>query len=131
VIGDDGLLRQGAMWRLDQPLVDSVRAEYGARLRGGSHQTRSPSAVRSSGARHVQVGYANVDPVFGVLNGDSYGAGNRCSRRDPLRCRWISAPHGSGRSRFSAPITSANDGRVDLGLKWDVLNTLKRVGAAR
>jgi hypothetical protein len=39
VIDDDGMLHQGTTWRVNQPWMDSVRGEYGVRLRGGSHQT--------------------------------------------------------------------------------------------
>ena len=35
VIDDDGMVRQGATWHVDQAWVDIVRGEYGVRLRGG------------------------------------------------------------------------------------------------
>ena len=130
VIDDDGVLHQGATWRVDQSWIDTVRGEYGVRLRGGSHQT----AFAFSGQKQIagvtmQVGYANVDPVFGVLNGDSYGAGDRMfidgSFALPLdlTATWFV------QKEISPPITSRNDLRVDLGLRWNVLTTLKGVGA--
>ena len=74
----DGMLRQGAAWRVDQPWIDTVTGEYGVRVRGGSHQT----AFAFSGEKQVagvtlEAGYANVDPLFGALNGDRYDRGNR------------------------------------------------------
>ena len=78
VIDDDGMLHQGATWLVDQPWVDTARGEYGVRLRGGSHQTAFAFSGRQQmAAVTIQVGYANVYSVFGVLNGDSYGAGDR------------------------------------------------------
>jgi hypothetical protein len=129
VIDDDGLLHQGATWRGDQPWVDTVRGEYGVRLRGGSHQT----AFAFSGQKQIdrvtmQVGYANVDPVFGVLNGDSYGAGDRVfvdgSFALPLdlTATWFV------QKEISPPLASRNALRIDLGMRWNVLNTLKRAG---
>ena len=76
----------------------------------------------------MQVGYANVDPVFGVLNGDSYGPGDRLfidgSFALPLdlTATWFV------QKEISPPVTSSNSLRIDLGLRWNVLNTLKRAG---
>jgi len=130
VIADDGMLRQGAAWRVDQPLVDTVAGEYGVRLRGGSHQTAFAfSGEKQVAGVRVQAGYANVDPVFGLLNGDAYGAGNRVFTTGSfplpldLRASWFV------QKEISPPLTSTNDVRVDLILTWNVLNTLKRAGA--
>jgi hypothetical protein len=128
-IADDGLWRQGASWRIDQPWIDSLAAEYGVRLRGGSHQ----AAFAFSGEKKVagltlQAGYANVDPVFALLNGDSYGRGNRVFTTGSfplpldLRASWFA------QKEISAPVTSTNDLRIDVVLTWNVLNTLKRAG---
>jgi hypothetical protein len=129
VIDDDGMLHQGATWRVDQPWVDTVRGEYGVRLRGGSRQTAFAfSGQKQMAAVTIQVGYANVDPVFGVLNGDSYGAGDRVfidgSFALPLdlTATWFV------QKEISPPVTSSRDLRVDVGLRWNVLNTLKRAG---
>lgn len=130
-IGDDGMLRQGATWRVDRPLVDSVRGEYGVRLRGGSHQT----AFAFSGEKQVanvrmQVGYANVDPVFGVLNGDPYGAGDRVFTDGSIPLPADLTATWFVQKEISPSATSRNDFRLDLVLKWSVLDTLKRVGNA-
>jgi hypothetical protein len=130
VIDDDGVLHQGVAWRVDQPWIDTVRGEYGVRLRGGSHQTAFAfSGQKQIAAVTMQVGYANVDPVFGVLNGDSYGAGDRVfidgSFALPLdlTATWFV------QKEISPPVTSRNALRVDLGLRWNVLKTLQRAGA--
>jgi hypothetical protein len=47
VIADDGMLRQGATWRLDQPLADSVRAEYGVGCAAVRARPLSRSVARS------------------------------------------------------------------------------------
>jgi hypothetical protein len=130
VIGDDGVLRQAATWRVDRRLVDTAAGEYAVRLRGGSHQT----AFAFSGGKQVagvtvQAGYANVDPVFGVLNGDAYGPGNRVFATGSfplpldLSASWLV------QKEISPPVTSSNDVRVDLILTWNVLKTLRRAGA--
>jgi hypothetical protein len=128
-IGDDGMLRQGAKWRVDQPWVDAVAGEYGVRLQGGSRQTAFAfSGEKQVAGVTVQVGYANVDPVFGALNGDSYGRGNRMFTNGSF-----SLPLDLGASWFvqkeiSPSLTSSNDVRIDVILKWNVLDTLKRAG---
>jgi len=129
VIEDDGLLRQGATWRLDRLLLDTVKGEYGVRLRGGSHQT----AFAFSGEKQVarvtaQAGYANVDPVFGVLNGDPYGAGNRIFTNGSFALPLDLSATWFLQKEIAPPVTSTNDMRVDLGVTWDVLKTLERTG---
>ena len=130
VIDDDGVLHQGATWHVDQPWIDTVRVEYGVRLRGGSHQTAFAfSGQKQMAAVTMQAGYANVDPGLGVLNGDSYGAGDRVfidgSFGLPLdlTATWFV------QKEISPPVTSRKDLRVNLGLRWNVLKTLKRAGA--
>ena len=127
VLEEDGLLRQGAAWRVDQPWIDTVAAEYGVRLRGGPHET----AFAFTGTKRVKgatilAGYANVDPVFGELNGDAYRQGNRVFTTGSiplpldLTAGWLL------QNELSPPDTSANALRLDLVLTWNVLNTLRR-----
>lgn len=127
VVSDDGMLRQAAAWRVGQPFVDTVKGEYGVRLHGGSHQT----AFAFSGEKQVagvvvQAGYANVDPVFGVLNGDSYGSGDRVFTSGSVPLPLDLSASWFAQKEISPPITSFNDVRVDLALTWDVLKTLER-----
>jgi hypothetical protein len=130
-IDDDGMLRQGARWRVDQPWIDTVDGEYAVRLRGGSHQT----AFAFSGGKQVagvtvQVGYANVDPVFGILNGDPYDRGNRVFTDGSFPLPFDLSASWFVQKEISPPQNSSNDVRVDVILKWNVLNTLKRAGAS-
>ena len=132
VLEDDGMLRQGATWRIGRPLLDSVTGEYGVRLRGGSHESAfAVSGTKQVGRLTVLAGYANVDPVFGVLNGDAYRQGNRVFTTGSLvlpadlTASWLL------QKEISAPITSANALRMDLVLTWNVLKTLRRTGAGR
>jgi hypothetical protein len=130
VIDDDGMLHQGATWRVDLPWVDTVRGEYGVRLRGGSHQTAFAfSGQKQIAAVTVQAGYANVDPIFGVLNGDPFGAGDRVFIDGSVALPLDLTATWFVQKEISPPVTSTNDLRVDLGLRWNVLNTLKRTGA--
>jgi hypothetical protein len=129
VIGEDGMLRQGAKWRVHRSWLETVAGEYGVRVRGGSHQTAFAfTGERQVAGATVQLGYSNVDPVFGVLNGDPYGRGNRVfmtgSHPLPLdlRASWFA------QKELSPPITSTNDLRFDLVLTWNVLKTLARAG---
>jgi hypothetical protein len=132
VIEEDGMLRQGATWRVDQRLVDTLRGEYGVRLRGGSHEIAFAfSGQKNVAGVTVQVGYANVDQVFGVLNGDPYGAGDRVFTDGSIALPLDLCATWFVQKEISPPVTSRNDLRVDLGLTWDVLKTLKRVGAVR
>ena len=129
VIDDDGMLHQGATWRVDQPWVDTIRGEYGVRLRGGSHQTAFAfSGEKQIAAVTMQVGYANVDPVFGVLNGDPYGAGDRIFTDGSFALPLDLSATWFVQKEISPPVTSTNNVRVDLGLRWNVLKTLKRGG---
>jgi hypothetical protein len=129
-VGDDGVLRQGATWRLDQAMVDTVVAEYGVRLRGGSHQTTFAfSGDKRVAGVTLHAGYANVDPVFGILNGDRYGQGNRVFTTGSLPLPLDLSASWFVQKEISPPVASANDIRVDLILRWNVLKTLKRTGA--
>jgi hypothetical protein len=126
-IDDDGMLRQGASWRVDQPWIDTVDGEYGVRLRGGSHQTAFAfSGEKQVAGVTVQVGYANVDPVFGVLNGDPYGRGDRVFTNGSFPLPLDLSASWFVQKEISPPVSSANDVRIDLILTWNVLNTLKR-----
>jgi hypothetical protein len=125
----DGILRQGARWRVEQRLVDVVSAEYGVRLRGGSHQTAFAFGGQKKVAGvSIQIGYASVDQIFGSLNGDSYRAGDRVFTDGSftlpmdLTATWLL------QKEISPPETSQNGLRIDLVLRWNVLNTLKRAG---
>jgi hypothetical protein len=129
-IEEDGMLHQGATWRVDQPWIDSLTGEYGVRLRGGSHQTAfALSAEKQVAGVTVEAGYANVDPIFGLLNGDRYGSGNRVFTGGSfplpldLDASWFV------QKEISPPVTSPNDVRVDVILTWNVLKTLQRAGA--
>lgn len=127
---DDGILRQGARWHVDQPFVDTVRAEYGVRLRGGSHQT----AFALSGEKQVtgvtvQIGYASVDAIFGSLNGDAYVAGDRVFADGSFALPLDLTATWFVQKEISPPETSKNGLRIDLALRWNVLSTLKRAGA--
>jgi hypothetical protein len=129
-IGDDGMLRQGATWRVDRPWIDTVAGEYGVRLRGGSHQTAFAfSGEKQVAGVTVQAGYANVDPIFGVLNGDPYGRGNRVFTTGSFPLPLDLSASWFVQKEISPPVTSSNDVRVDLVLTWDMLKTLKRAGA--
>ncbi len=129
VIEEDGVLRQGATWRVDQRLVDTVRGEYGVRLRGESHQTAFAfSGEKDLAGVTLQVGYANVDPVFGVLNGDPYGAGDRVFTSGSFPLPLDLSASWFVQKEISRPASSSNDLRVDLAIAWDVLKTLKRAG---
>ena len=129
VIDHDGMLHQGATWRVDQPWVDTVRGEYGVRLRGGSHQTAFAfSGQKQIAAVIMQAGYANVDPVFGILNGDSYGSGDRVFIDGSVALPLDLTATWFVQKEISPPVTSAKALRVDLGLRWNVLKTLKRAG---
>jgi hypothetical protein len=126
-IGDDGLWRQGASWRVDQPWIDTVAAEYGVQLRGGSQQTAFAfSGEKEFAGVTVKAGYANVDRVFGLLNGDSYRSGNRVFTTGSfplpldLRGSWLA------QQEIAAPVSSANDLRIDLVLTWNVLSAIQR-----
>ena len=126
-IDDDGMLRQGVRWRVDQPWIDTVEGEYGVRLRGGSHQTAFAfSGEKQVAGVTVQVGYANVDPVFGVLNGDPYGRGDRVFTNGSFPLPLDLSASWFVQKEISPPVSSANDVRIDLILTWNVLNTLKR-----
>ena len=130
VLEDEGMLRQGATWRVDSPLADIVAVEYGVRLRGGSHQT----ALAFSGEKQVagvtvQAGYANVDPAFGVLNGDPYGRGDRVFTTGSFPLPLHLSASWFVQKEISPPATSSNDVRFDLALTWNVLKTLRRAGA--
>jgi hypothetical protein len=130
VIEEDGMLRQGATWRANRLVVDTVRGEYGVRLRGGSHQTAFAfSGEKNVAGVTVQVGYAKVDPVFGVLNGDPYGAGDRVFMDGSFPLPFDLTATWFVQSEISPPVTSTNRIRVDLGVRWNVLNTLRRAGA--
>jgi hypothetical protein len=130
-IEDDGMLRQGGTWRVDEGLVDSVRAEYGIRLRGGSHATAFAFSGEKQIARvTVEAGYAHVDPIFGVLNGDPYGAGNRVFADGSVALPLDLAASWFVQKEISPPVTSANGVRFDLVLRWNVLNALKRLASS-
>ncbi len=130
VIDDDGVMHQGATWRVDQPWIDTVKGEYGVRLRGGSHQTSFAfSGEKQVAGVTVLAGYANVDPVFGVLNGDPYGRGNRVFTIGSFPLPLDLSASWFVQKEISPPVTSSNDVRVDLALTWNVLKTLKRAGA--
>jgi hypothetical protein len=130
VIDDDGMLRQGARWRVDQPFVDTLAGEYGVRLRGGSHQTAFAfSGEKRIAAVTVQLGYANVDQVFGALNGDPYRAGNRVFTTGSIALPLDLSVGWFAQKEIAPPASSNNDVRVDLSLTWSVLSTLKRAGA--
>ena len=126
-IAGEGMWRQGASWRVGRPWLDTVAGEYGVRLRGGSHQTAFAfSGEKEIAGVTVKAGYANVDPAFGILNGDPYGPGNRVFTSGS-----IPLPLDLGASWFvqkeiTAPATSANDLRVDVVLTWNLLKALKR-----
>jgi hypothetical protein len=127
---DDGVLRQGVTWRVDRPFVDTVKAEYGVRLRGGSHQTAfALSGEKQVAAVTAGVGYANVDPIFGHLNGDPYDAGDRVFTDGSVALPLDLTATWFVQKEISPPVTSSNDLRIDLALRWDVLSTLKRAGA--
>jgi len=76
----------------------------------------------------VQVGYANVDPVFGILNGDPYRAGNRVFTDGSFALPRDLTATCFVQGEIAPPVTSSNGRRVDLGLRWNVLNTLRRAG---
>ncbi len=127
VLEDDGMLRQGATWRVDQSWIDTVAGEYGVRLQGGSHQTAFALRGEKQVARvTVQAGYANVDPVFGVPNGDSYGRGNRVFTTGSFPLPLDLSVSWFAQKEISPPTTSFNDMRVDLALTWNVLKTIRR-----
>jgi hypothetical protein len=69
-----------------------------------------------------------VDPVFGVLNGDSYGTGDRVFIDASVALPLDLTATSFVQKEISPPVTSSNRLRIDLGLRWNVLNTLKRVG---
>ena len=126
-IDADGMLRQGAAWQVAQPWVDTLSGEYGVRLRGGSHETAfAVSGEKQVGAVKVLLGYANVDPVFGLLNGDPYGRGNRVYTIGSFPLPLDLSASWFVQKEISPPITSNNDIRVDLAVTWNVLTTLKR-----
>jgi hypothetical protein len=107
-----------------------VAGEYGVRLRGGSHQTAFAfSGEKQVAGVTVQAGYANVDPIFGVLNGDPYGRGNRVFTTGSFPLPLDLSASWFVQKEISPPVTSSNDVRVDLVLTWDMLKTLKRAGA--
>jgi hypothetical protein len=129
-IEDDGVLRQGATWRAGQLLVDTVTGEYGVRLRGGSHET----AIAFSGEKEIEgvtvkLGYANVDPFFGNLNGDPYGRGKRVFTTVSFPLPWDLSASWFIQKEISPPSSSSNDLRSDLAVTWNVLKTLRRIGA--
>jgi hypothetical protein len=128
-IEDDGVLRQGATWRVGQPFVDRVAGEYGVRLRGGSHETAfafsSDKEIKKVG---VRLGYANVDPVFGSLNGDPYGRGNRVFTTVSFPLPWDLSASWFIQKEISPPDSSSNALRSDLVVTWNVLKTLRRAG---
>ena len=129
VIDDDGIVRQGATWRVDYPAIDTLAAEYAVRLRGGSHQTAFAfSGEKRVAAVTVQAGYANVDPVFGVLNGDPYDRGNRVFTTGSFPLPLDLSGSWFLQKEISPPVASDNDVRVDLVVTWNVLKTLKRAG---
>ncbi len=129
MIDDDGMLRQGARWRIDQPLIDTLAGEYGIRLRGGSHQTAFAFSGEKRIARvTVRAGYANVDPVFGELNGDPYRAGDRVFTSGSVALPLDLSVGWYAQKEISPPSSSNNALRVDVSLTWRVLNTLKRAG---
>lgn len=128
---DDGVLRQGATWRVNRRLVDAVAGEYGVRLRGGSHQAAFAfRGEKRVGVATVQVGYANVDPVFGVLNGDPYGRGNRVFTTGSFALPLDLSASWFLQKEISPPATSANNLRIDLAVTWNVLRTLRRAGGS-
>lgn len=128
---DDGILRQGATWRVDQAFVDSLRAEYGVRLRGGSHETALAFSGEKQIARvTVGAGYTHVDPSFGDLNGDPYDAGNRVFTDGSIALPFDLSAAWFAQKEISPPATSTNGMRVDLILRWNVLNALKHLAAA-
>lgn len=130
VIDDDSMLHQGATWRVAQSWVDTVRGEYGVQLRGRSHHTAFAfSGQKQIAAVTTQVGYANVDPLFGVLNGDSYGVGDRLFTDGSFALPLNLAATWFVQKEISPPVTSRNALRVDLGVRWNVLETLKRTRA--
>jgi hypothetical protein len=129
-IDEDGRLRQAARWRIDQPILDVIRGEYGVRLRGGSHDTTFAFSGEKLARRvTVQAGYANVDPVFGALNGDRYGRGNRVFTTGSFPLPLDLGASWFVQKEISPPAASTNDIRVDVILTWNVLKTLKRAGA--
>jgi hypothetical protein len=129
VIDDDGMLRQGARWRVDQPLVDTLAGEYGVSLRGGSHETAFVfSGEKRIAAVTVQAGYANVDPVFGELNGDPYRAGDRVFTIGSVALPLDLSVGWFAQKEIAPPSSSNNAVRIDVSLTWKVLNTLKRAG---
>ena len=110
------------MWGL--ALLDGVRLE------GGSHETAFAfSGEKKVAGVTVQVGYARVDPVFGVLNGDPYGAGTRVFTDGSIPLPLDLTGTWFVQKEISPPVTSTNSLRVDLGVRWNVLNTLRRAGA--
>lgn len=116
--------------RNDRLVVDSVRGEYGVRLQGGSHQTAFAfSGEKKVAGVTVQVGYAKVDPLFGVLNGDPYGAGERVFTDGSFPLPWDLTATGFAQRENSPPATSTNSIRIDLGVRWNVLNTRHRARA--
>lgn len=130
VVEDDGVLREGVKWRVGQPWADTVAAEVGVRLKGGSHQT----AFAFSGEKKiadvtVKIGYANVDSSFGTFNGDSYGSGDRVFTTGSVPLPLDLTASWFAQKEISPPASSRNDVRVDLVLWWDALKTLKRAGA--
>jgi hypothetical protein len=130
VIEDDGVLRQAARWRINQPILDVVMGEYGVRLDGGSHQTAFAfSGEKTIAHVTVQAGYANVDPVFAQLNGDRYGRGDRIFTIGSIPLPLDLSASWFVQKEISPPVTSTNDVRVDVILTWNVLKTLKRAGA--
>ena len=130
VIDDDGMLREGMKWRVGQPWVDTLAGEFGVRLRGGSHQTAFAfSGEKRIAAVTVQIGYASVDPSFGVLNGDPYGIGDRVFTTGSVPLPLDLTASWFAQKEVSPPASSRNDVRVDLVLSWDALKTLKRAGA--
>ncbi len=126
-IDDDGVLRQGATWRVDQPWIDTLSGEYGVRLRGGSHDTAfAVSGEKRVAAVRILVGYANVNPVFGLLNGDPYGRGKRVYTMGSFPLPLDLSASWFAQKEISPPIDSNNDIRVDLAVTWNVLTTLRR-----
>ena len=124
------MLRQAARWRIDQPILDVVMGEYGVRLDGGSHQTAFAfSGEKTIAHVTVQAGYANVDPVFALLNGDRYGRGDRIFTVGSIPLPLDLSASWFVQKEISPPVTSTNDVRVDVILTWNVLKTLKRAGA--
>lgn len=130
VVENDGMLREGVKWRVEQPWVDSLAGEFGVRLRGGSHQTAFAFSGEKRIARvTVQIGYASVDPSFATFNGDPYGVGDRVFTTGSIPLPLDLSASWFAQKEIDPPASSRNDVRVDLVLSWDALKTLKRAGA--